>query len=379
MDFEWSEESSLAFESPYSGGYRGRGCGVAYLRTRTHTKNFTLEGLGDLTACVELRHQGVKEGDSVVAFLRLTFFASETCRSLPKLTLHLKVQKFGERINGRRVPIATWFEMKNRLGIKMFGDGQNNGWINYRGNEYNFEDNRTVSSEGKNEFEYLLQLNFHVANVVNVPKVSKPSEPTKQLDSPTLQQFFTDSKIRDETSDFKIICEGEELKCHKFILGLRSDFFKTMFNGDYKEANQGFLNIEEFKIKTMKSFHKYLYSDSIDQCEVDVDLLRAAHMYDFKRLVGECEYELSLKINEENVKEMFDVARTLELPTLFNQAKQKIQEMMNEWGQNETITRMNQIKQVFGSLKLGGSGNVSMDGFDEILKNKLNEYFESKE
>ena len=44
MDFEWSEESSIAFESPYSGGYRGRGSGVAYRRTRTHTKNFTLEG-----------------------------------------------------------------------------------------------------------------------------------------------------------------------------------------------------------------------------------------------------------------------------------------------------------------------------------------------
>ena len=35
---------------------------------------------------------------------------------------------------------------------------------------------------------------------------------------------------------------------------------------------------------------------------------------------------------------------------------------------------MDQIDQAFGSLKLGD--NVSMDGFDEVLKTKLNEYLQ---
>ena len=189
------------------------------------------------------------------------------------------IHKFGEHRNGRRVPngkISGW----TYHGIFKNIQGNPYKWISYRGrNEYNCEDKQTIAlgDEAPHNFQYLLEFKLQVTNGANF---------SKQLTDPSLNQFFTDSQIRDETSDFKIICEGEELKSHKFILGLRSDFFKTMFNGDMKEAKQGFLNIEEFKLETMKSFHKYLYTDSVDQSEIDVDLLRAAHMYDFKRLVG---------------------------------------------------------------------------------------------
>ena len=339
-------------------------------RTREFSEKINLEGLegfDGLTTHVKLIHQG----SYFVLDLSLTL-PLKSCQIFlpPVLTLSLDVKKADK--------VETWLEIKKSLDSKSW----KSCYLDWRepNNFVFFKLIENVTFKNlNNHFVSWLDLKLHIHDIPTTPRLNIQSKPTKELNDPTLQQLFTDSKIRDETSDFKIICEGEELKCHEFILSLRSDFFKTMFNGDMKEARQGYLNIEEFKLKTMKSFHKYLYSDSIDQCEVDVDLLRAAHMYDFKRLVGECEYGLSLNINEKNVKELFDVARTFELPTLFNQSKQKIQEMMNEWGQNETITRMNQIKQVFGSLKLGGSGNVSMDGFDEILKNKLNEYFESKE
>ena len=332
-------------------------------------KTFSLN-FGDLIATVVLKHTGKHV---TVDHFQLLVESESVLPPMPPLALSFKVQKTKlvyNKGNCHDITAGELFEIENVVG--------RDDWETYDDNEIHYELTTQIKPQ-RVIGEYKQVVIFRLDLKLNFDNVSKPSNLTKQLNYPTVQDFFTDSKIRDETSDFKIICEDEELRCHKLILGLRSDFFKTMFNGDMKEANQGFLNIEEFKLKTMKSFHKYLYTDSIDQSEIDIDLLRAAHMYDFKRLVGECEYGLSLKINEKNVKELFEVACTLELPTLFDQAKQKIQEMMNEWGQNETITRMNQIKQVFGSLILGGSGNVSMDGFDEILKNKLNEYFESKE
>jgi len=136
------------------------------------------------------------------------------------------------------------------------------------------------------------------------------------VDGPTFQDLLTDHKIIDETSDFKIVCQGEELKCHKLVLSLRSDFFKKMFNQEYKESNEGFMTTTDFNAQTMKSFLKYLYTDSIDQVEIDYDLLRAAHLYDFKKLISECVRGLSMKINDDNVKEMLQIALMLELPTL---------------------------------------------------------------
>ena len=259
---------------------------------KNYAQKFSLEGVGDLTAYVNLRHQG----SSVVAILRLTLgLESETCEP-PRLTLTLKVRRLGDVVgdvdpSNKKVPVGVLFDI-----VKSVENGQ---WIFYCGNKFNFEHKMTenIRGEATGSLYFRLNLNLHV------DYVKKPSNPTKKLNDPSLNQFFTDSKIRDETSDFKIICEGEELKCHKLVLSLRSDFFKTMFNGDMKEAKQGFLNIEEFKLETMKSFHKYLYTDSIYQSEIDVDLLRAAHMYDFKRLVGECEYGLSLMITKENAKE----------------------------------------------------------------------------
>ena len=62
MDFELSGEGCLALKDPNA-------------IERSHIKDFKIEGFGDLTAYVELKH----EGDSVVAFWRLTFVPLETC------------------------------------------------------------------------------------------------------------------------------------------------------------------------------------------------------------------------------------------------------------------------------------------------------------
>ena len=184
--------------------------------------------------------------------------------------------------------------------------------------------------------------------------------------------------MRDETSDFKIVCQGEELKCHKFVLRLRSDFFKKMFNREYKETNVGIMTTTDFSSKTMKSFLKYLYTDSIDQVEINCDLLRAAHLYDFKKLISECVRGLSMKINDDNVKEMLQIALMLELPTLLEEAKKKMKEKLQNWNENEYKKRKDQMNQLLGSLKIGQDLNLDMEGFDDQLKIQLNEYLETQ-
>ena len=162
------------------------------------------------------------------------------------------------------------------------------------------------------------------------------------------------------------------MKCHKLVLSLRSDFFKKMFNQEYKESNEGLMTTTDFNAQTMKSFLKYLYTDSIDQVEIDYDLLRAAHLYDFKKLISECVRGLSVKINVDNVKDILQLARMLELPTLLEVAKKKMEETLKLWNEKEHKKREEQINQLLGAMKIGQ--DPDMEGFDEPLKAQLDEY-----
>ena len=152
-----------------------------------------------------------------------------------------------------------------------------------------------------------------------------------------------------------------------------------MFNNrDYKESNEGIMTTTDFTGKTMKSFLKYLYTDSIDQDEIDHYLLRAAHLYDFKKLISECVRGLSMKINDDNVEDMLKIALLLELPTLLEEAKKKMKEKWQNWRESENQKREAQMNQFLGSMAIGEDLNLDMEGFDEVLKTHLNEYFQKK-
>merc|ERR1719282_1446060 len=236
-----------------------------------------------------------------------------------------------------------------------------------------FKERITLVSEDNEGLYYKLFINFTFVK----PYLAKPSI-FPLVDGPTFQDLLKDRKIMDETSDFKIVCQGEELKCHKLVLSLRSDFFKKMFNQEYKESNEGFMTTTDFNAQTMKSFLKYLYTDSIDQVEIDYDLLRAAHLYDFKKLISECVRGLSMKINDDNVKEMLQIALMLELPTLLEEAKKKMKEKLQNWIEKEIQKRKDQVNQLLGSLKLGQDLNLDMEGFNDQLKIQLTEYLETQ-
>jgi len=50
-------------------------------------------------------------------------------------------------------------------------------------------------------------------------------------------------------SDFKIICDGKTIDCHKNVLATQSDVFETMFIFmDRDEAKSGEVEIEDFDL-----------------------------------------------------------------------------------------------------------------------------------
>lgn len=119
---------------------------------------------------------------------------------------------------------------------------------------------------------------------------------------PTLERLVKDLCLNESKSDFKIICENEELPCHKFVLSARSDVFQAMFEGcESIEKSQGFVKIEDISVSTMKTFLTFMYQDVINSSDIDANLLIAADKYNVKRLFNICLRHLDKTIDVENV------------------------------------------------------------------------------
>jgi len=343
--FEWTENGCLPINK---------------LSSTAHSTTIYNEGSCELTAKFQVTSS---YGDTC---LSLSLIAKP--RQPPKLSLSFKVirQGFFESI---ALP-------KRNMIDKQMNLNDENCWKSHPGRSFGITFKNSISLYPEEEEEKKLYYKFFI-NFTFVKPESLVKPPV--VDGRTFQDLLTDTKIMDETSDFKIVCQGEELKCHKLVLSLRSDFFKKMFNNrDYKESNEGIMTTTDFTGKTMKSFLKYLYTDSIDQDEIDHYLLRAAHLYDFKKLISECVRGLSMKINDDNVEDMLKIALLLELPTLLEEAKKKMKEKWQNWRECENQKREAQMNQFLGSMAIGQDLNLDMEGFDEVLKTHLNEYFQKK-
>jgi len=122
---------------------------------------------------------------------------------------------------------------------------------------------------------------------------------------PSLTQTLQDLHLNEESSDITIRCDNETFPCHKFILGSRSDVFKTMFTmTDSKEEQNGIIEIEDISAKTMKTFLKFMYKDDLEIEEIDCNLLIAAEKYNFKRLFNICLKQIEKMINANTVMEI---------------------------------------------------------------------------
>ena len=79
------------------------------------------------------------------------------------------------------------------------------------------------------------------------------------------------NKFGSEDSDFSIVCEGKEIRCHKLILASQSEYFKTLFTQTgmrtvtkkravFNENDSNNVMIEDIEVDTMHLLLSYLYS-----------------------------------------------------------------------------------------------------------------------
>ena len=68
-----------------------------------------------------------------------------------------------------------------------------------------------------------------------------------------------------ELHDFRLLCDGREFPCSRFVLGAASEVFRAMFaHGDTAEAERGAVNVEDSTPEAVGFFLDLLYTGRAD-------------------------------------------------------------------------------------------------------------------
>ena len=106
--------------------------------------------------------------------------------------------------------------------------------------------------------------------------------------------------IFDHLKDVTLISkDGHKMKCHGLILSVRSKVFKAMLEPEKNGENV--INIKDFDSSTTKKLLWFLYSNKVDEDDIDMDLLAISNMYQIESLQNICERRLCNELDNNNV------------------------------------------------------------------------------
>ncbi|XP_021955121.1 RCC1 and BTB domain-containing protein 1 isoform X1 [Folsomia candida] len=144
----------------------------------------------------------------------------------------------------------------------------------------------------------------------STPPVTYLPIEAKQTDEPSIIDALRLSFDDPKTCDVQFSVEGKLIHAHKAILKIRSDHFRCMFNGKWKETEESpetVINVEPtVRFSVFRAFLQYLYTDKIDlPAEEAVDLLKLANYYCEVKLRNQCEVLIKQSITIDNAARLY--------------------------------------------------------------------------
>ena len=129
----------------------------------------------------------------------------------------------------------------------------------------------------------------------------------QNLDCKSLADDMQKLMLDSSSSDWTLICEGEEIFSHQIILGSRSLVFKKMLvEMAPKESCTYKSQIVDIDLDTFKALISFIYTDAVNLENENIErLFVAADKYEMPKLHEKCELAIVEKLNVENSAEYF--------------------------------------------------------------------------
>lgn len=160
---------------------------------------------------------------------------------------------------------------------------------------------------------------------IELKLVDKLSEPTVMIVSWNLDNpLFSHSSaqllaFRNQNFlvDFKIRFKGNIFSTHKLVLASSCPFFKKIFNGEYKIAEEHVIPFDDVRIASIEAWIDYLYTGQITISEETVsDLIQFANYYNLGHLKQKCFGYLCITVNATNLVTFISYGLTYEMQGL---------------------------------------------------------------
>jgi len=124
---------------------------------------------------------------------------------------------------------------------------------------------------------------------------------TENYHQKQLEQDLDNLFLSKDYSDVIIRCDDKVYDCHKNILALRSQVFKTMLESNMKEKMTGDIEIKNMDHEVLEDLLKYIYSGVAPNIDShSQELFAAADLYQLEKLKELCELKLCSRFDLSN-------------------------------------------------------------------------------
>jgi len=147
------------------------------------------------------------------------------------------------------------------------------------------------------------------------------------LDAERVGLDLFNSFEQQEFTDFEIVCEDRNIRCHRVVLAARSPVFRAMLLNDMEESAKAKVQPRDFNSQTMSLLLRFLYLGHLDQELVDKhaeSIFKAADYYEVTNLKKLCEKALMRKVTIGNMLDMMVLADMYKAPCLREATKNLI-------------------------------------------------------
>ncbi|KAM4689148.1 kelch-like protein 38 [Discoglossus pictus] len=143
-----------------------------------------------------------------------------------------------------------------------------------------------------------------------------------------------------------IICTGvHEFACHRNVLASSSPYFKAMFCNHFKESGQEKVTIMEIESDSLRQIILYIYTGEILITRENViNLIQAASMLQFDKLLDVCSKYLQDQLNPQNCLSMINVSDVFNCQNLKQKAKEMALQCFHEVSISEDLKELGAIE-----------------------------------
>ncbi len=134
------------------------------------------------------------------------------------------------------------------------------------------------------------------------------------LENINVMQGLTDQWRKGQFCGAKLKVEGKIITAHKCVLSAASEYFRSMYLGDYIESTKDEIEIKGITYAAMQIITESIYTQKLnltDKCVVEV--FSAAHFLQMKEIADRCEEHMISKMTAQNCFQFLKVFEKLNM------------------------------------------------------------------